>query len=789
MLPSDDPRGRNVNLVRRSVMIEGIVQGVGFRPFVYRNAVGLGLSGFVRNQAGSVYLEVEGDAALLDRFVRTLTQHPPPLARVDAIRSKAMLPNGIPGFRISESLRDAASQVCLPADVATCAKCLTELFDVGDRRYLYPFVNCTNCGPRLTIIRDAPYDRQRTTMAQFEMCANCRQEYEDPANRRFDAQPIACPQCGPQLRLLTNRGAVIATADPLRMFGAAIRQGQIGAMKGLGGYHLVCDARSESVVSELRLRKHREQKPFAVMMRNLEQVEALCHVGSAERELLISARRPIVLLRKRDDIDIPVAHSVAPGNPRLGLMLPYTPLHHLLLHELGDSPLVLTSGNRSDEPIAYEDEDAVARLGDIADFILTHNRPIHVRCDDSVMSVIDGKVTALRRARGYAPEPITLPLALPCPTLAVGGQLKSTFALGCERRAFLSPHLGDLDHLAAYQAFEQNLKLFGNLFAIRPELLVHDLHPDYASTVYAERRAAREGLRLLAVQHHHAHIASGMVEHGLDGPVIGVAFDGTGYGTDGAIWGGEFLIAGYGEFQRIAHLRYVGLPGGDAAIRATWRSAAAHLLDAECDLSLLSRTVSAQELRTVEQMIHRQFQTPLTSSMGRLFDAVAAIAGLRTAVNYEGQAAMELEWLAAPAEFGETYSYQVVKVASAESHPQWIIDTRPLIRELVEDVHKNRDRRDVARRFHSTIIEMIVEVCDHLRRHTNMQQIVLSGGVFMNRILAVEATNRLIENGFQVYRQQLVPSNDGGLSLGQLAVAARQRTEGKSDGVSATTHK
>lgn len=753
-----------------------MVQGVGFRPFVYRIAAGLGLSGFVRNQSGTVYLEVEGPASVLDRFAQQLVQEAPPLARLDGVSWHILSPTGMSGFQIVESLADTDPEVFVSPDVATCVECLAELFDPRDRRFRYPFLNCTNCGPRLTIVQGAPYDRQRTTMAPFPMCADCRREYADPTDRRFHAQPIACPACGPQLRLLAGNGDLIGTVDPLYSFAEAIREGKIGALKGLGGYHLVCDATAEPVVAELRRRKYRDSKPFALMVGSLEDAQRLCVVDAAERTRLCSPQRPIVLLRVRTG-GTEIAPSVAPGNPLLGVMLPYTPLHQLLLEALPGRPLVMTSGNRADEPMACDDTDAIQRLGGIVDRILTHNRPIQVRCDDSVTRIIPGQELLIRRSRGYAPAPLALPQALPVGTLAVGGQLKSTFALGRDRIAFLSHHLGDLDHLSACRAFERDISLYEDLFAVRPQLLVHDLHPDYASTRYAQSRAGKEGLRLLAVQHHHAHIASCLAEHGLSGPVIGVAFDGSGYGADGAIWGGEFLVADYAEFRRAGHLRYVGLPGGEAAVREPWRMAAAYLIDAGLDLSLLAGTIPAHALRTIERMVTRRLQTPLTSSMGRLFDAVAALLGFRTRVSYEGQAAMELEWLAAEAAPGLSYPFVLREDTPSAAGRPLEIDTRPLLRALVDDVSAGTDRKIIARRFHSTILDIVEAVCRRLRRDWKLEQVALSGGTFMNAILAHETAQRLTADGFEVFRQQVVPCNDGGLALGQLAVAAARSAQ------------
>jgi hydrogenase maturation protein HypF len=752
---------------RRAIAVDGVVQGVGFRPFVYGLAARLQLCGFVQNRTGGVWIEVEGDAPSLDRFLCELTGSAPSLAQIQQVSWEPRAPQGDGRFRIEHSAAGAAGAVFISPDTATCADCLAELLDPSDRRYRYPFLNCTNCGPRLTIVTGAPYDRERTTMTSFVMCAACRAEYEDPANRRFHAQPTACPVCGPWLEAQQSDGTRIETPPPLEAFVAALRAGRIGAVKGLGGYHLACVARSETAVAELRRRKHRDEKPFALMVRDVAAAEALCEVLPAERDLLVSPRRPIVLLRKRPGAA--VAESVAPRNPCLGVMLPYTPLHHLLLRALDGIPLVMTSGNQSDEPIAHDDRDAQERLAGIADVFLTHNRPIHVRCDDSVTRVVDGGELPLRRSRGYAPQAVPLPMPCAQPVLAVGGQLKATFALGRERQAFLSHHLGDLDHYAAYRAFVKDVALYEQLFAFRPALVAHDLHPDYASTRYARERQEREGLRCLAVQHHHAHLAGCMAENGLDEPVLGVAFDGTGYGTDGAVWGGEFLVGDYRGFRRAAHLRYVGMPGGEQAIREPWRMAVAHLADAGATVPQLKRRLPPAALWTAAKMLERRLNTPWTSSAGRLFDAVASLAGVRDRVSHEGQAAMELEWLAMGVTAAEAYPFDV---AEAREDEPLVIDTRPLIWAVAADVRGGEDAARIARRFHTTVLEMIVMVCERLRRATGLEAVVLSGGVFMNALLTYEVSERLKTAGFRVYRHRLVPPNDGGLSLGQLAVAA-----------------
>lgn len=751
---------------RLEIVIRGIVQGVGFRPFVYNLATRLQLGGFVQNQAGSVFIEVEGKREPLDWFLIKLRTRPPPLAQIEDFTLKQREPLGERQFRILSSDSDTAGAIFISPDVATCEECLAELFDPNNRRYGYPFLNCTNCGPRLTIITAAPYDRPRTTMASFALCLACQSEYEDPHDRRFHAQPTACPVCGPQLQLLDDGGVQIQTADPLIHLAAALVAGKIGAIKGLGGFHLACDARNSAAVAELRRRKHRDEKPFAVMVAGVAAAAECANAWPEELSLLASARRPIVLLRRLETSTI--ANEVAPGNARLGIMLPYTPLHHLLMRAVGGIPLVMTSGNRSDEPIVYQN-DAAYKLRGIADLFLVHDRPIHVRCDDSVTQVVRSMEQTIRRSRGYAPRPIEMPFSCPRPILAVGGQLKVTFALGQGRQAFLSHHLGDLDHFEAYRAFEHDIELYQKLFAIYPKILAHDLHPDYQTSRYARERAGREGTRVLAVQHHHAHMASCMAEHGLTRSVIGVTFDGTGYGTDGAVWGGEFLVGDYRHFIRAAHLRYVGMPGGDQAIREPWRMALAHLKDAGPELTALKARLSRHQVSTVEKMLERRFNTPWTSSAGRLFDAVAALLGVRDRVSYEGQAAIELEALAMKGLPDRIYPYEL---STAQASQPLLVDTRPLIRYIVEEACAGVSSASIARRFHHTLVDIIATVCDRLRQSTGINDVVLSGGVFLNAVLSEELYARLEVDGFGAYHHHLVPPNDGGLSLGQLAIAA-----------------
>ncbi len=774
-----------MDIERRVIEVQGTVQGVGFRPFIYRLAQRLKLSGFVRNRAGSVLIEAEGDPGTLDRFLTDLRAGVPPLASIDRVSQRSIAAQRSRRFTIESSETADSSTIAIAPDIATCPACLSELFDPQNRRHRYPLINCTDCGPRLTIVQGIPYDRSRTTMAGFAMCRACRQEYEDPRNRRFHAQPIACWQCGPRLALHASDGQQVATDDPLADFVGALLQGKIGALKGLGGYHLVCDARREQSVSELRRRKHREARPFAVMVGKLASVQRCCHIDAHEQDLLESRQRPIVLLRKRPSAGDSFAASVAPGNPFLGVMLPYTPLHHLLLHDVGDIPLIMTSGNRSDEPIAYQDDDAFERLHGIADLFLTHDRPIHVRCDDSVTRIVAGTPSPVRRSRGDAPGPVDLPISCSQTAIAVGGQFKGVFAIGRDRQAILSQHLGDLDQWDAFRAFQRDIELYTGLFDSQPEWIVHDLHPDYATTQYARRYAAAHGLRRLAVQHHHAHVASCMADNGLADNVIGVAFDGTGFGTDGSIWGGEFFAGGYEHFIRAAHLRPVRMPGGEKAVTQPWRMAEAHLADAGLPSLVEPHGVPAARRAAIRQLIQSGFNSPLTTSAGRLFDAAAALIGLRQSVAYEGQAAMELEWLATEVDDRASYPFAIdVKPQRAVVTPSLpvagfqtpanllIVDTRPLIVAMANDVQQAAPTDVIACRFHNTLVELISRVCGRIRNATGIESVVLSGGVFQNALLLRGVRQQLAEQDYRVYVHQRVPANDGGLSLGQLAIAA-----------------
>jgi hydrogenase maturation protein HypF len=757
--------GRVDSIVRAAVRVEGIVQGVGFRPFVYSLATRLGLAGWVGNDVDGVFAEVEGPAAGVREFLGLLETSAPPLARVDRVTAVAIAPNGAAGFSIAPSDPAGRRQALVAPDSATCADCLAELADPADRRFGYPFINCTNCGPRFTIVTGVPYDRALTTMAPFTMCGACETEYRDPADRRFHAQPACCPACGPRLTLLDAAGAEVA-GESLVQAARRLAGGQVLAVKGLGGYHLAVDAGSEAAASALRARKHREDKPFALMAADLAAARDLCEVDEVGQELLASPRRPVVLLPRR--AGAPVAAAVAPGNRHLGIMLPYTPLHHLLLREAG-RPIVLTSGNVSDEPIAYTDADALTRLAGIADAFLTHDRAIHIRTDDSVVRPLRGRAALLRRSRGYAPEPLTVASPFPRPVLACGAELKNTFCLAAQSRAFVSHHIGDLENYETLRSFTEGIEHFQRLFDTEPQVVAYDLHPDYLSTRYA---LERDGADLVGVQHHHAHIASCLADNREQGPVIGVAFDGTGYGSDGTIWGGEFLLADLAGFERAAHLDPVPMPGGAAAIRQPWRMAAAYLDtayggDLPSGLAVVQR--NAGHWPEVVAMARRGVNAPLTSSAGRLFDAIAALLGVRDAINYEGQAAIELEQWADESEAG---AYPAAITGGTPLR----VSGADLVRAATADLLAGTGPATVAARFHRGMAAVIAGVCGLLRQRSGLGTVALSGGVFQNLLLLETAAGLLEDKGFRVLMHARVPPNDGGISLGQAAVAgARDR--------------
>lgn len=771
---------------RQRIVVQGIVQGVGFRPFVYGQALQYGLTGFVLNDSSGVTIEVEGLPAALAHFQHALRNEAPPLARIDSVITEQVRPCQATSFVIAQSQPGSERQALISPDTAPCDACLRELCDPVDRRYHYPFINCTNCGPRFTIIQDVPYDRPKTTMRAFALCANCQAEYADPLNRRFHAQPNACPTCGPQVSFL-KQNVLVATPDPLLSAAQQLVAGTILAIKGLGGYHLACDALNEQAVQHLRQRKHREAKPFALMVPDLETARQLCLVSDAEADLLLSHRRPVVLLKQRPAVESPLAPTVAPAYDTLGIMLPYTPLHHLLLHAFATVlpadrlvVLVMTSGNQSDEPIAYRDDDAQARLATIADGMLISNRAIHMRCDDSVMRISAGQPQFLRRARGYVPEPLTLAFEVSQPLLACGGHLKNTFCLGKGRQAFVSQHIGDLENFATLTSYKEGIVHFQHLFDIYPQAVVYDLHPEYLATRYALDTAIPQKI---AVQHHHAHIASVLAEHHLTGPVIGVAADGTGYGTDGAIWGCEVLVADLLDFERVAHLRYVPLAGGEQAVRQPWRMAAAYLAQAydeaflELDIPFVAQ-LDRSKWRILSQMIRRGLNCPPASSLGRLFDAVAALLGLpedaaQSALLYEGQAAIALETCATRADSGEPSAYPGLSVGSLPA----IMDVAPLMQAIVHDIQQRVAAPRIAYRFHCSIAELLASACCATRQQTGLNVVALSGGVFQNQLLLTLLSARLKAMSFQVFVNHRVPPNDGGLSLGQLAIgAARLRT-------------
>jgi hydrogenase maturation protein HypF len=761
-------------LIAKHIHITGVVQGVGFRPFVYGLATRYGLYGWVCNTSAGVDITVDGAPEVLAQFVADLSTQAPPLAHIDSIKVTEIASNGFTTFEIHHSVANPADFMPISPDITLCADCRRELFDPADRRYLYPFINCTNCGPRFTIIKDIPYDRPFTTMADFVMCEDCAAEYADPLNRRFHAQPVACPKCGPEVWLVVGGQRLAASSSEVLIeVRHLLAEGKIVAIKGLGGFHLACDAMNDEAVAELRRRKGRIDKPFALMAATVEMIEQFCEVSPEERAPLEAQEHPIVLLRKKNGTTL--SQSVAPGQATLGVMLPYTPLHELLFTNnqqpaTNNQLLVMTSGNFSEEPIATANHDALARLAPLADAFLLHNRDIHVRCDDSVVRVFEGKELPLRRSRGYAPYPVKLPFAVPT-ILAAGAELKNTFCVTRENYAFLSHHIGDLENYETLRSFEEGIAHFERLFRIRPEIIACDLHPNYLATRYAVERAERDGLKAIGVQHHHAHIAACMAENGLrgdrpgDSRVIGVAFDGTGYGTDGAIWGGEFLIADYRGFERAAHLEYMPLPGGDAATKHPYRIALSYLRQAGVewtdDLAPVM-AASSIERTTIRKQIEANLNTFPTSSMGRLFDAIASICDVRQNVNYEGQAAIEFEALAKETEQG-AYPFEVEGTE---------IRLKALIHAVVADVRSGTPTPLISARFHNGLAQLVVEICEMIRHERGLREVALSGGVFQNMVLLKRTLDRLRSANFTVYTHHLVPPNDGGLALGQAVIAA-----------------
>ncbi len=751
------------------IKVRGVVQGVGFRPFVYRLAHAYNLNGAVRNTSGNVEIEAEGDKETLTRFVNDLETNAPPMARIEKVEVSFRPPKGYTEFNIHESLSQVGKYQLVSPDIATCEDCKQEILQPADRRYYYPFTNCTNCGPRFTIIEDIPYDRPKTTMRQFEMCPRCQQEYSDPLDRRFHAQPNACPECGPHLEVVDSSGNHVITDNAIESASALLKSGSIVAIRGLGGFQLACNAASEEAVSLLRARKKRPAKPLAVMMADITEIEQHCILSHSERKLIESPQCPIVLVRwKRDKSSI--SPAVAPNLKYLGVMLPYTPLHHLLLRATG-LPLVMTSGNLSEEPIARDNDEALRRLGGIADYFLLHNRDISARYDDSVY-IVDDRPRAIRRARGYAPHPVFLPYRSK-QILACGAEEKNTFCLTKDEHAFLSQHIGDMENEETLEHFENTIGLYRKLFRVEPEIIACDMHPEYLSTKYARKTGFEQGLNVIPVQHHHAHIVSCLAENKAQGPVIGVAFDGTGYGADGTIWGGEFIIADWHRYRRAAHLEYVPLPGGAAAIKKPYRMALSYLFtllgEDFSPANLPLGKLNTIEFDIIKQQVKRKINSPLTSSAGRLFDAVSALAGVRGEIEYEAQAAIELEMLVPdePDRMGtELYPFSIMEHNGVKT-----IKLAELFAAIVRDIEIHVPAALISLKFHHTVARIISSTCRLISVEAGINQIALSGGVFQNRLLLRLALDALQKEGLNVLTHHLVPCNDGGISLGQAVIA------------------
>ncbi len=764
---------------RFRIEIKGKVQGVGFRPTVYRYAVQRKLMGWVSNSSTGVIIEIQGKKNDVESFIAMLKKFPPSRAEITAFQITEIKPKRETSFKVLSSIIGKEMKTRISPDIAVCKDCLKELFDKKDRRYLYPFTNCTNCGPRFTIIKNIPYDRPNTTMKRFKMCKSCQSEYDNPSNRRFHAQPNACSVCGPKVLLIQKTKVKSAGTEAIKKTTELLKEGRIVAIKGLGGFHLACDALNDETVKTLRSRKYREDKPFALMAKDLKTIKQYCEVSREEEKLLLSWKSPIVLLKKKANSSI--SKHIAPNNKYLGFMLPYTPLHHLLFSKL--TVLVMTSGNISDEPIAYDNDEAMKRLKNIADYFLIHNRDIYIRSDDSVTRIFPPpkKEFILRRSKGYIPDPIRNPnSAIRNVILACGGHSKNTFAIAKGEEVILSHHIGDLENVETYNSFVNGIEHFKKLLEIKPKIIAHDLHPEYFSTQYAKQFASRHSsFTTVAVQHHHAHIASVMADNLLNNRrVIGVAFDGTGLGSDGNLWGGEFLIADYKDFKRFAHLKYIPLPGGEKAIKEPWRIAFSYLYSIfgdglwRLDINFVKK-LDKKKSKVLKGMLDKGINTPLTSSVGRLFDAVASLIGIRDTVNYEGQAAIELEMAIEERQKvkGKTqnYGYTIQKENNI-----YIINPDGIIKGIVEDLKRGLSKEIISLKFHNTIVKLIVKMAKKLREDTGLKEVALGGGVFQNMFILTGAYNGLKKVGFRVYIHKKVPTNDGGLSLGQAVIAAHQ---------------
>lgn len=759
--------------ITKEIIITGIVQGVGFRPFIYNLALKYSLKGYVYNDSSGVKIVVQGDNRRLESFEAALKDNPPPRSQIVGY-STTTIPAGkdFTEFRILQSPQQGKKSAAVSPDLDVCHDCRKELFDSKNRRFLYPFINCTNCGPRYTIIQDIPYDRPKTTMSAFSMCPDCQAEYDDPTNRRFHAQPNACPVCGPQLELRNRSFKVLVSAcktedykNLFKRIATCFSSDKIIAVKGVGGYHLACDATSEKAVATLRKRKYREDKPFAVMFSDLNAVKRICRVKSSEAEFLESVAHPIVLLKKKKSFDL--AESIAPHNHYLGAMLPYAPLHFLLLHYF-KKPLVMTSGNISDEPIVYKDDDAFERLHSIADYFLVHDREIHIRCDDSVVREFQGKIYPLRRSRGYVPDKLILKRELNCHILACGPEQKNTFALAKGDSVYISHHIGDMENLAVLKSYEAGIAHFRNIFDIQPEIVAYDLHPDYLSTTFALAYSKENNLRKTGVQHHHAHAVSCMLDNEINKPVLAIVLDGTGYGSDGTIWGGELLLAECHQFERLGFFKKCRVPGGSAAIKNPWQMGVSYLFevfgDRLADIPFV-RNSGPEKIDMIMTMLRKNFNSPVTSSCGRLFDGVAAIAGLRSVANYEGQPAVEFEQLIRQSE-NYAYEFRVV-----ESQKGLILDWSEVIRQLASDIHSGTAIDRISLKFHNGLWRGLTMWAEIASAKTGIRDVVLSGGVFMNIYLLRHLKKSLEKKGFNVYTHSAVPCNDGGISLGQIGVA------------------